>query len=68
MKGTRHPLPPGWNKHPPLPSHAHAVITSVMQVWQIAVVATAAALLAAALAMTVYRIRVTRHNTTSSTA
>jgi biopolymer transport protein ExbB/TolQ len=68
MKGIRHPLPPGWNKHPPLPSHAHAVITSVMPVWQIAVFATAAALVAAALAMTVYRVRVTRQNATSSTA
>lgn len=68
MKSIGNPLPPGWNKHPPLPSHAHAVISSVMQVWQIAVLATAVALLAAGLAMTVYRIRVTRHNTTSSTA
>lgn len=24
------PLPPGWNKHPPLPAHAHGRVTGGM--------------------------------------
>ncbi len=51
------PRPPGWNKHPPLPAHAHPVITGGMPGWQITVIAAAATLLAAALAITVYRLR-----------
>jgi hypothetical protein len=56
------PLPPGWNKHPPLPpAHVHqlvhipvpvrTVVIGGMAGWQIALIAVGAALLAATLAV-----------------
>ena len=39
------PLPPGWNKHPPLPVHAHAAVTG----WQATLIGVA--LLVATLAV-----------------
>jgi ABC-type antimicrobial peptide transport system permease subunit len=62
------PGPPGWNKHPPLPAHAHALATSGMPGWQIALIAVGAALLAAALAVAVYRIRAARRRVAVSAA
>jgi hypothetical protein len=59
-------LPPGWNKHPPLPAHSHLAISSVLPGWQIAVIAAVAALLAAALAVAVYRTRIARQSATTS--
>jgi hypothetical protein len=41
------PLPPGWNNHPPLPAHAHALVTGGMSGWQITLIAAATALAAA---------------------
>jgi hypothetical protein len=63
-----HPLPPGWNKHPPLPAHTHTAAVGGMPGWQITLIATAAVLLAAALAVTVHRIRAARRRVTASTA
>jgi hypothetical protein len=54
------PLPPGWNKRPPLPTHVHALATGGMPGWQITLIAAAAVLLAAALAVLATRIRATR--------
>jgi hypothetical protein len=75
------PGPPGWNKHPPLPlGHevgpvyqvparipAHAVAGG-MPGWQITLIAAGAALLAAALAVLVYRMRAARRRVTVSAA
>jgi hypothetical protein len=36
---TPQPPPPGWNKHPPLPAHVHALATGGMPGWQIALIA-----------------------------
>jgi hypothetical protein len=60
-----HP-PPGWYKHPPLPAHTHTMAAGGMPGWQITLIA-AAAVLVAALAVTVYRIRAA-HRATPSTA
>ncbi len=51
---------PGWNKHPPLPAHAHTVIVHTipgggMPGWQIALIALGAALLAATAAVLAFR-------------
>jgi anthranilate phosphoribosyltransferase len=62
-----HP-PPGWYKHPPLPAHTHTVGTGGMPGWQITLIAAAAVVLAAAMAVTVYRIRAARRRVTASTA
>jgi hypothetical protein len=60
-------LPPGWNKHPPLPPRhwtgtgylapAHTAVIGGMPGWQIALIAVGAALLAATAAVAVYRAR-----------
>ena len=60
--------PPGWNKHPPLPAHAHTLAASGMPGWQITLIAVGAALLAAALAVTAYRMRAARQRVTVSAA
>jgi hypothetical protein len=62
------PGPPGWNKHPPLPAHAHTLVTGGMPGWQITLIAVGAALLAAALAVTAYRMRTARRRVTVSAA
>jgi hypothetical protein len=62
------PEPPGWDKHPPLPTDAHALVTGGMPGWQIALIAAGAALLGAALAVAVYRLRAARRRVTVSTA
>ncbi|HEY1347030.1 MAG TPA: hypothetical protein VGF54_18740 [Streptosporangiaceae bacterium] len=62
------PEPPGWDKHPPLPVHAHALVTGGMPGWQIALIAAGAALLGAVLAVTVYRMRAARRRVTVSAA
>jgi hypothetical protein len=73
------PLPLGWNKHPPLPAHARAVVIGGMPGWQIIIILVllllllllllaAAALLADALALTTYRTRATRRRVTARPA
>ena len=66
--GDEGDLPPGWNKHPPLPAHAHTLAASGMPGWQITLIAVGAALLAAALAVTAYRMRAARQGVTVSAA
>jgi hypothetical protein len=53
------PLPPGWNKHPPLPGPAHVrvVLAGGMPGWQITLIAAAAAVVAAVLAVLLNRAR-----------
>jgi hypothetical protein len=73
-----HPLPPGWNKHPPLtPAHVHQALVSVpvrtvviggMPGWQIALIAIGAALLAATAAVLVYRALAGRRHPVHPTA
>jgi hypothetical protein len=58
------PLPPGWNKHPPLPGPAHAALTGGMPGWQITLIA-AAAVLAAAAAVRAGRMRAARRRATA---
>jgi hypothetical protein len=62
------PEPPGWNYHPPLPTDAHALVTGGMPGWQIVFIVAGAALLVAALAVTVYRMRAARRRVTVSAA
>ena len=62
------PEPPGWDKHPPLPAHTHALATGGMPGWQIALIAAGAAVLAVTLAVIVYRARAARRRATVSTA
>jgi hypothetical protein len=61
------PLPPGWNKHPPLPAHIHTAVVGGMPGWQIILIAAAAALAGAAVAILVDRAQMARkaHATTA---
>jgi hypothetical protein len=59
------PGPAGWNKHPPLPARAHATLTSGMPGWQITLIAAGTMLLAAVLAVIIYRARTTRRPLTA---
>ena len=60
--------PPGWNKHPPLPPghvtgpvyQVHTVAVGGMPGWQIALIATATALIAATAAVLLDRARARR--------
>jgi hypothetical protein len=71
-------LPPGWNKHPPLPpGHVvgrvskvpvHTALTGGMPGWQITLIAAGAALLAAVLAVLIDRARAARRPATASAA
>jgi hypothetical protein len=70
-------LPPGWNKHPPLPpGHVvgpvykvpiRTVVVGGMPGWQIALIAIAAALLAATAAVLAYRAWTTRRQPVPTT-
>jgi hypothetical protein len=62
------PLPPGWNKHPPLPAHTHTPVTGGMPGWQITLIAAGAALLAAVLAVLIDRARAAGRRATISGA
>jgi hypothetical protein len=79
-----HPLPPGWNKHPPLPSRGYyvhyvahhgaihvpgrTVVIGGMPGWQIALIAIGAALLAATAAVLAYRAWTVRRKPTPAAA
>jgi hypothetical protein len=60
LLATSPPLPPGWNKHPPLPAQTHTVVNGGMPGWQVTLIAATAVLLAATLAVIVYRMRAAR--------
>ena len=62
------PEPPGWNKHPPLPSQVHTVVVGGMPGWQIALIAAGAALIAAAVAVLLYRARAARRKPVTAAA
>ena len=59
------PLPPSWNKHPPLPGPAHvrAALTGGMPGWQVALIAAGAAVLAVTLAVPLARAQAARRRT-----
>ena len=71
-----HPLPPGWNKHPPLPPAHHGlvpasvrtVVVGGMSGWQIALIAIAAALIAATVAVLADRAWTAHRKTVSAAA
>jgi len=78
-----HPLPPGWNKHPPLPSgrYTHSlahlspipvpgrtVVVGGMPGWQIALIAVGAAVLAATAAVLAYRTWTARRKLAAAAA
>jgi hypothetical protein len=48
------PRPPGWNKHPPMPAHAHSLATGAIPGWQLALMAVTVVLLAATLVAIAY--------------
>ena len=56
------PLPPSWNKHPPLPGPAHVrvALTGGMPGWQVALIAAGAAVLAVTLAVPLARVQAAR--------
>jgi hypothetical protein len=62
--------PPGWNKHPPLPAHAHALAPGGMPSWQITliVIMAAIALAAAGVLVTRARARTARRQPTATAA
>ena len=74
------PVPPGWNKHPPLPvlgpnragypsvSHLHTVVVGGMPGWQIALIAIGAALVAATAAVLAYRAWTARRTPATAAA
>jgi hypothetical protein len=59
------PVPAGGNQ-PPLPAHAHAVASSGISGWQIALIVAGAVLLSAALTVICYRVRDARRRVTVS--
>jgi len=61
------PLPPGINKHPPLPAHIHTAVVGGMPGWQIILIAVGAALAGAAVAIVADRAQLAR-KTHASTA
>jgi hypothetical protein len=60
------PVPPGWNKHPPLPAPLHTV--GGMPGWQITLIAVGAALLAATVAVLADRARASRRKAITAAA
>ncbi len=52
------PVPPGWDKHPPLPGpvHVHAALAGGMPGWQITLIAAGATVFAAVLAVLAARV------------
>ena len=58
--------PPGYYKHPSLPARTHAVVTGGVTSWHLILILAAAALLAAALAVSAYRILAARRSLTAS--
>ena len=65
---SQRPASPGANRQPPLPAHAHALATGGMPGWQIALIVAGAALVAAGLAVIIYRMRAARRRVSVSAA
>jgi hypothetical protein len=61
---TPRPQPPGWNKHPPLPTHALAA--GGMPGWQITLIAAATVLAATIAVLLVARARATQRTIASA--
>jgi len=61
-------VPPGANKHPPLHAAGHTAVIGGMPGWQITLIAIAAAVLAAALAVTADRILAARRRVSTRAA
>jgi hypothetical protein len=61
-------MPPGWNKHPPLPAQVHTVVAGGMPGWQIALIAAGAALFAASAAVLAYRAWTNHRKTITAAA
>ena len=61
------PLPPGWNKHPPLPAQVHSLATEGMPGWQIILIG-AAVLAATAAVVLLARARAARRRAAASPA
>jgi uncharacterized membrane protein YozB (DUF420 family) len=59
---------PGWDKHPPRQAGIRAVVAGGMPGWQIALIAIGAALLAATVAVILYRARAAHRKTITATA
>jgi hypothetical protein len=62
------PAPPGWNKYPPLPLHAHTAVFGGMPGSQITLIAIGAAILAATLAVTLDRAHTGHRSMTAPNA
>jgi hypothetical protein len=62
------PLPPGINKHPPLPVQVHTIVVGGTPGWQIALIAAGAALLAATVAILADRARASRRKAITAAA
>jgi hypothetical protein len=61
------PLPPGWNKHPPLPGPAHVhALACGMTYWQVALITAGAATAAQLAALAARRRAVRRHRRATS--
>jgi hypothetical protein len=62
------PAPPGWTRHPPLPAHVHPIAASGVPGWQIILIVAGAALLTAALAVSLYQMRTARRRAAATAA
>ena len=62
------PRPPGWDKHPPHQGGIHTVVAGGLPGWQMALIAIGAALLAATIAVLLYRARIARRKTITAAA
>ena len=62
------PVPPGGNKHPPLPVHVHPGGVGGLPGWQITLITVGAALLAATVAVLADRARASRRKTITAAA
>jgi hypothetical protein len=62
-------LPPGWNKHPPLPApaHLHTATAAGLTGWQITLIAAGAAILAAVATLAARARAARRHQAAPST-
>jgi hypothetical protein len=62
------PRPRGWDKHPPHQAGIRTVVAGGLPGWQMALIAIGAALLAATIAVLLYRARIARRKTIAAAA